>query len=325
MTKLALFALAVTGFPIAVLGSHPPLAQTCHNTKPSLSCSLSAQSALVNSCCVETLGGLVLSTQFWSTYTGLEASKQLLPQDSWTLHGLWPDFCNGSWTQYCDLTRQYDPHPAPNTTTGTPQGISVPAYGGVTVDTFLAALGKKGKGLLKWMDRFWIAQDQPNTELWAHEFSKHATCFSTFGGSCFSKRDLDRHVDLLEYYAVAVEYFERLPTWKWLAEKGVVPRNSTGYSLGDIQEALKERHGGLPWIGCAGPRWNQTSAGKGSTDAGRTVLTEVWYYYHVYGRVQDGKGKPVGADVNGGSVSSCAKARDAVWYYERSGGSERAV
>jgi ribonuclease T2 len=45
----------------------------------------------------------VLSTQFWDTYTGLEAKGQLLPPDTWTLHGLWPDFCNGSFTQYCDL------------------------------------------------------------------------------------------------------------------------------------------------------------------------------------------------------------------------------
>jgi ribonuclease T2 len=45
----------------------------------------------------------VLSTQYWDTHTGLEAQGQVLPRDTWTLHGLWPDFCNGSYTQYCDL------------------------------------------------------------------------------------------------------------------------------------------------------------------------------------------------------------------------------
>lgn len=44
-----------------------------------------------------------MSTQFWSTYTGLESVGQVLPKESWTLHGLWPDFCDGSYTQYCDL------------------------------------------------------------------------------------------------------------------------------------------------------------------------------------------------------------------------------
>lgn len=37
-----------------------------------------------------------LATQFWDTYTGLESEGQILPKGSWTLHGLWPDFCNGT-------------------------------------------------------------------------------------------------------------------------------------------------------------------------------------------------------------------------------------
>ncbi|KAK4443915.1 ribonuclease T2-like protein [Podospora aff. communis PSN243] len=287
-----------------------------------LSCSSASQSPLLNTCCTETLGGLVLSTQFWSTYTGLESAGQLLPANSWTLHSLWPDFCNGSYTQYCDLNRQYDPRPSPNTTTGKPDGIPVPPYSGPTVDTFLSALSKPGKTLLKWMNEFWIAQGQPNTELWAHEFSKHATCFGTFAQGCFSERELKLHDDMLDYFDVSARFFARLPTYDWLAEKGITPRNSTGYSLREIQAALEEKHGGPPFVGCAGPRWNETEAGKGSGDAGRTVLSEVWYYYHVYGRVQEGRGKEVGADVNGGSVSSCAKAEGAVWYYERTKGSE---
>jgi hypothetical protein len=45
--------------------------------------------AIRNTCCTPTPGGLVLQTQFWSTYTGLEREGQLLPKDSWTIHGLW--------------------------------------------------------------------------------------------------------------------------------------------------------------------------------------------------------------------------------------------
>lgn len=99
---------------------------------------------------METFGGLLLSTQFWSTYTGLEAKGQYLPSESWTLHGLWPDFCNGSYTQYCDLKRQYDPVPSPNTTTGKPGGTPVPPYTGPSVSTFLEAFGRLD--LLSWMN-----------------------------------------------------------------------------------------------------------------------------------------------------------------------------
>lgn len=44
--------------------------------------------AITNTCCSPTPGGLVLVTQFWSTWTGLEEAGQLLPKDSWGIHGL---------------------------------------------------------------------------------------------------------------------------------------------------------------------------------------------------------------------------------------------
>jgi len=302
---------------------------TCHNTPPLLSCCLSGQPDLAkaNPCCLETFGGLVLSTQFWFTHTtGSESSKQLLPRNSFTLHGLWPDFCNGSWTQYCDLSRQYDPFPSPNTTTGTPSGIPVPPYTGPGVDTFLSALGKPGETLLGWMDKFWISSEgggQGNAELWAHEFSKHGTCFSTFSRSCFSPSQLTSHMDVFDYFSISKTYFERLPTHKWLAEAGILPRNTSGYTLDKIQNALANRHGAVPYLECTGLRYNESERGKGSTDTGRTVLSEVWYYFHIYGRVQDGNSKAVGADVNGGSTTGCAKAEGAVWYLQRTEGSER--
>ena len=110
--------------------------------KPVLSCSADANPTTVDTCCVETFGGLVLSTQFWDTHTGLESQGQVLPKDSWTLHGLWPDFCNGSFTQYCDLNRQYDPSPSPKTTNGLPNGTVVPPYTGPNIGTFLEPFGK---------------------------------------------------------------------------------------------------------------------------------------------------------------------------------------
>jgi ribonuclease T2 len=119
---------------------------------PYLSCSAQAYPNVTDSCCTETFGGLVLSTQFWDTYTGLEFAGQVLPLNTWTLHGLWPDFCNGSYTQYCDLNRQYDPIPSPNTTTGTKDGTPVPPYKGPSISTFLEPFGKLD--LLAYMNKY---------------------------------------------------------------------------------------------------------------------------------------------------------------------------
>jgi ribonuclease T2 len=61
-----------------------PIVFSCENT-----------TAIEDSCCTVAKGGLVLQTQFWDTYTGFEKESQLLPKDSWTVHGLWPDNCDG--------------------------------------------------------------------------------------------------------------------------------------------------------------------------------------------------------------------------------------
>ncbi|KIW49332.1 hypothetical protein, variant [Exophiala xenobiotica] len=316
--KHAAFAAALlTSVAHASLYGESNANHTCVLEPSILSCSAGANPLKADTCCTETFGGLLLSTQFWSTYTGLESEGQLLPANTWTLHGLWPDFCNGSYTQYCDLTRQYDPAPSPNTTTGLPNGTAVPAYKGPSIDTFLTPFGKYD--LLSWMNTYWINQGAPNTDFWAHEFSKHATCFSTFDVPCYGP-EYRQHEEVVDFFETAIQYYKRLPTWSWLSEAKITPSNSTQYTLSDIQGQLTKKYGATPYIGCSGPRYNTTEAGKNSTDTGRTVVSEVWYYSHVVGRPQEGNSLPVNATTPN---SSCAKAKGALWYYEMTPGSVR--
>ncbi|KJX99514.1 ribonuclease t2 like protein [Zymoseptoria brevis] len=271
------------------------------------SCSKKANPASADTCCTETFGGLILSTQFWDTW-----SENPLPPNEFTLHGLWPDFCNGSYTQYCDLSRQYDPFPSPNTTNGLPNGTVVPAYDGAGVDTFLEAFGLYD--LLAWMNKHWVAQTGPNHILWAHEFSKHGTCYSTFDLPCYGANYVE-HEEFIDYVETAIRYQRQLPTWQWLAGHGILPSNSTGYTKSDLENALTEEYGAVPYLGCSGPRYNETDAGKAAktNDTGRTVLGEVWYFRHVNGRPQDGHAVPVDSP----SVSGCTNATNALWYYEQ--------
>ncbi|KEF57774.1 uncharacterized protein A1O9_05694 [Exophiala aquamarina CBS 119918] len=282
-TKYAALAVTLLGAAHASLYAESPLNHTCIleicTQDPSvLSCSPGADPSKVDSCCTETYGGLVLLTQFWSTWTGLEDKGQKLPADTWTLHGLWPDFCNGSYTQYCDLKRQYDPVPSPNTTTGLPNGTVVPVYTGPTIDTFLKPFGRYD--LIDWMNTYWINQGAPNTDFWAHEFSKHATCYSTFDVPCYGPKYVE-HEDVVDFFETTIKYYKRYPTWEWLNEADIVPSNKTTYSLADIENALTKKSGAKPYIGCSGPRYNTTEAGQGKNDTGRTVVSEVWYYNHV--------------------------------------------
>ncbi|KAF2253029.1 ribonuclease T2 [Trematosphaeria pertusa] len=297
--------------------SQSPLNHTCLLQKPLLSCP-PQDPAVVDSCCVETFGGLLLSTQFWDTYTGRESEGQLLPKNTWSLHGLWPDFCNGSYTQYCDLTRQYDPVPSPNTTDGTPTGTPVPPYTGPNIGTFLEPFGKYD--LLEYMNTYWIAQNQDNAGFWGHEFSKHATCFSTFDVACYGPQYVE-HEEVVDFFETAIKYYKKFPTFKWLKKAGITPSNSTTYSYAEIRDTLFARHGGVPFIGCSGPRYNTTEAGKNSTDTGYTVLSEVWYYEYVYGRPQEGD--TVSVNASSTYLTNCAKTDGAIHYYERGPASEK--
>jgi ribonuclease T2 len=233
-------------------------------------------------------------------------------------------------------------------------GTVVPPYTGPNIGTFLKPFAKYD--LLAWMNKFWINQGAPNTDFWGHEFSKHATCFSTFDIPCYGPEYVE-HEEVVDFFETAILYYRRLPTWGWLAQAGITPSNTTTYSISQFQNTLTSSYGALPYIGCSGPRFNQTAAGANSTDNGRTQISEVWYYFHVslfffflfsflslsifslslcflfptvavctrlinatqaFGRPQSGAWLPTNAT---GSVTSCAKTANAIHYPLRANGS----
>ena len=91
---------------------------------------------------------------------------------------------------------------------------------------------------------------------------------------------------------------------------GIIPSNSTTYTLSQIQNALKSQIGAIPHLGCSSSPTNSSS---------NVVLSEVWYYTHVLGTEQYGRFKPV--DTTFGS--NCES--DGILYLERTHGSEREV
>lgn len=130
------------------------------------------------------------------------------------------------------------------------------------------------------------------------------------------------HEDVIDFFETALRYYDTLPTYQWLSAESICPSNSTAYSLTDLQSALSAGFGEVPYIGCSGPAYNTTTAGQGTLDSGKVNLSEVWYYHHVLGRVQNGQAMPVSASIDGGSISNCATTPGALNYLERSTGSE---
>jgi len=226
-----------------------------------------------------------------------------LPDDeTWTIHGLWPDNCDGSFTQYCDLSRQFDPRPSPNISNGVP----VPAYTGPGVDTFIEAFGRTD--LLNFMNTFWINQGDTNAHFWAHEFSKHATCFSTYDVKCFNP--YIEHEDVINFFDSVIRAYKMFPTGKFLSAHGIVPSNTTTYTLAQLQGAVKAFTGAVPYFGCTGPQ-----APEGD---GRTIVDEVWHFNHVLGTPQYGEF----VHIDSVTPSSCT-ATGQIRYLERTPSSIR--
>lgn len=154
------------------------------------------------------------------------------------------------------------------------------------------------------MNKYWVSQGQPNNVFWAHEFSKHATCTSTFDVACYGP-GYKKHQDVVDFFQAATRAFKQYPTFDMLATFGIVPSNQTTYKLSQIQAALQSQVGALPYLGC----------GKNGT-----VLQEVWYFQHVVGTEQFGHFKTIDSTTK----TSCSSTAD-IWYYERTPTSEREV
>lgn len=122
-----------------------------------------------------------------------------------------------------------------------------------------------------------------------------------------------QHEDVIDFFETAIQYYQRFPTYAWLQQAGITPSNTTQVTLSDVQGALTKASTAIPYVGCTGPKYNETTAGQGSSDNGRTVIDELWYYMYVYGRPQDGVAVHVNAS---GSSSSCATTKNALWYYQ---------
>ncbi|KAL1987870.1 hypothetical protein VTN96DRAFT_1854 [Rasamsonia emersonii] len=183
--------------------------------KPELSCQTRFDSQ--DTCCFNYPGGQFLQTQFW------DADPAVGPDDSWTIHGLWPDHCDGSFDQYCDSSRRYS-------------NISL-----ILVDSGRA-------DLLEFMQEYWKDLRGDDASLWEHEWNKHGTCISTLETRCYT--DYIPQQEVVDYFNKTVELFQFLPSYEILAKAGIVPSHEEVYSLDEIQNALREAHGAEVTVRC---------------------------------------------------------------------------
>ncbi|KAG5365097.1 Ribonuclease T2-like protein [Yarrowia sp. C11] len=191
----------------------PPLSSADHKSCPAdtpVSCSSGAGSA--DLCCTESPGGVLVLTQFW------DWTPAIGPDDLFTLHGLWPDNCDGSYAQFCDKSMEVQ-----------------------SVAAVLQQLGETE--LLDKMNKIWIPNRGSTDSFWTHEWNKHATCMSTLKDKCYSS-DAPQYQSLADWAHTVVNVFETVNTYKFLEAAGITPDSSKTYAKTDFLNALNSNFDG---------------------------------------------------------------------------------
>lgn len=211
----SVFADNMNSFSLHASSSCPSSPElSCHNT-----------TVQPNLCCFNSPGGALLLTQFWDT------SPPTGPDDSWTLHGLWPDNCDGSYDANCDHRRAY-----------------------TNITEILKASGSDD--VLSYMQTYWKDYKGDDESFWEHEWSKHGTCISTLNPSCYPSYQPTQEVP--DFFNRTVSLFQSLPSYTFLEDAGILPSTSKTYTAAEIQAALSANHAEKQvYLGCSGGALNE--------------------------------------------------------------------
>jgi len=181
---------------------------SCGANGPS-SCSNNTE--VSNLCCFEYPGGLLTLTQFW------DYSPSSGPTDSWTIHGLWPDNCDGSFNQDCDRSRVY-----------------------TDISGLLNSQG--ATDTLSFMETYWVDINGNNERFWQHEWGKHGTCYSTLDPTCLPDGS-PTGAEAVAFFQTVVNLFQQYNIYQALAAAGITPSTHNTYTESQLEAALGSAFG----------------------------------------------------------------------------------
>ncbi|RKF65250.1 Ribonuclease T2 [Golovinomyces cichoracearum] len=187
---------------------------SCHNT-----------TSFNDSCCFIYPGGQLLLTQLW------DIVPTQSPTNSWTIHGLWADYCDGSYPAYCNAAPNY-------------HNIS-------------AIISAHSAQLIKLMQIYWPSIYGSSDHFWDHEWNKHGTCMNTLAPSCYTAEHYRPGMEVVDYFQRAVDLFKSLDTYNTLASAGILPCSTKTYAKEQIQAALSHITGYAVVLSCHGDLLNQ--------------------------------------------------------------------
>ncbi|KAG0339362.1 ribonuclease T2-like [Podila horticola] len=149
-------------------------------------------------------------------------SAGVRPADAFTIHGLWPDTCEGKMIADCDPLRAHD-----------------------DIETRLTNYPNAPKDFMDHMNTFWPTSKgaidpvthraSPNS-FWSHEWTKHGTCVSTLERDCLVEYIDDQ--DVFGYFSKTLELHAKYDLHAALAAKDILPGSTP--NAADMHAAIVE-------------------------------------------------------------------------------------
>ncbi|KAL1924149.1 uncharacterized protein VTP21DRAFT_7184 [Calcarisporiella thermophila] len=164
---------------------------------------MSCSAENVDTCCSPKYGVVVLALQ-WLEDAG--------PKDGFTLHGLWPDKCDGHYPPFqgCDHTRAYN-----------------------NVEEIL----RNNTELYEKMKRYWPSYTGDLNKFWSHEWVKHGTCVTTLEPRCYGS-DYQKYQEVQDFFSQALALRDKFDMYATLAKAGIVPGRR--YRAVDMHSAIMD-------------------------------------------------------------------------------------
>lgn len=155
-------------------------------------------------------GTICASTRHCCSINGCCRSE---PLQTFTIHGLWPDYDDGTWPSCCRRTKFELDKILP----------LMEALNKYWPSLYCSKSGTcfSGKGLF-----------------WAHEWEKHGTCSAPVVQ------------DELQYFTLALELYFKYNVTEMLSSGGIQVSNGKEYALSDVIDTIKHAFGGSPQIVC---------------------------------------------------------------------------
>ncbi|ORX85443.1 ribonuclease T2 [Basidiobolus meristosporus CBS 931.73] len=200
--------LSLWGCSVALIKAQAP---TCPLNE--ISCTIPSNTP-TNACCAPTYG-LVVFAQQWLPKQG--------PRNAFTIHGLWPNSCNGSYapSNGCDPSRNYS--------------------------NVGKLVQQQNATLYQQMNTYWVSYNGDNGAFWTHEWDKHGTCVTTLAPQCFGK-NYRKYQEMMDYFGTVLELRQQYDVYSALSSAGILPGKS--YPRQAMIQAVRKSLNIDPWFHC---------------------------------------------------------------------------